>query len=344
MKTVVLCGGGTAGHIVPNIALIPELKKYFSEIVYLGSKDSMEEKLVSEAGIPFYSINSVKFNRQDLLSNFSVPTKLFKCIKECENLLKEICPDVIFSKGGYASLPVTLSAKKLKIPYCIHESDYTMGLANKVSARKADIVFTSFKPTYKKRNGECVGIPLQKSLFCKDDKKSILKSFNLPDRQTILVTGGSLGSKKLNQTIREALPGLTKKYNVIHLTGGGNLSKESFPHYLQYEFTNEIGKFYKIADVTVCRAGATTLFELKALAKKAILIPLSKQVSRGDQIKNAYEFSKESNYQVILEEELSPELLTKKIEELINTSQTKIHSIQNPTKIIAEKLYEVSLK
>lgn len=344
MKSIVLCGGGTAGHIVPNIALIPELKKYFSEIVYLGGANSMEERLAKEVGLKFISVPSVKFNREKLWENIDLPFKLNTCIKKCKKIMKEISPDVVFSKGGYVSLPVVLSAKKLKIPYCIHESDSTLGLANKLCAKNAETVFTNFENTYDGKNGATVGIPLQKSLFETKSRRDILNNLNLPDRATVLITGGSLGSKNLNEKTRAILPILTKEFNVVHLTGKNNLSNDSYYGYCQIEYTNEIGNLYKISDIVICRAGATTLCELNALSKKAVLVPLSKKVSRGDQIKNAKEFIKNGNCVVLDDDTLSANQIYDAVKRLIMLPNPIKKSVLNPSMLIAEKLYDISLK
>lgn len=314
MKKIVLCGGGTAGHILPCVALIPELKKHFDKIYYFGQKNGMEYELVKNLDLTFVDIESVKFSRDKILSNIKIPFVLPKCKKKCAELLKEIAPNVVFSKGGYVSLPVTLACKKLKIPFVIHESDSTMGLANKLVAKSAKMVLTNFHNTYK--NEIVVGIPLRDSLFCSENKDTILKSMSLSQQKTVLVMGGSLGSRNINQIIYNSLERLLKRYNVIHITGKSHPSNITAKNYFHLSYTDDIGRLYKVSDIVISRAGATTINELNALNKKAVFIPLSQSSSRGDQIINAQRATKENElFCMIKEEELTPELLIAKIDE-----------------------------
>ncbi len=317
MKTIILCGGGTAGHVVPCLALIPSLKKHFQNIYYLGSDEGMEKDLVKEAGIPFYSINSIKFSRTNLFSNVKIPFYLPKCVNECKDLLKKLKPDVVFSKGGYISLPVTLASKKLNIPYVIHESDATLGLANKVVAKSAKYVLTNFNDTASYKNALSVGIPLRDSLYSPLTQSEALKKLNLSNRKTILVTGGSLGAVNINNAVENALPNLLDSYNVIHIVGKNNVIKPvKLYGYYPIPYTSEMGLFYKASDIVVSRAGATTISELIALSKKAVLIPLSKKASRGDQLKNVEKIGSYPQFRVIYDENLTSNLLTEKINEL----------------------------
>ncbi len=320
MKKIVLCGGGTAGHILPCVALIPELKKHFDKIYYFGQKNGMEYELVQNLDLTFVDIDSVKFSRDKLLSNIKIPFVLPKYKKKCIKILKEISPSVVFSKGGYVSLPVTLACKKLNIPYVIHESDSTMGLANKLVAKSAKMVLTNFQNTYK--DEIVVGIPLRDSLFCTENKDTILKSMSFSMPKTILVMGGSLGSKNINQTIYNSLERLLKRYNVIHIIGKNNSTSVKYKNYLPLTYTNEIGRLFKVSDIVISRAGATTINELNALGKKAIFVPLSKTSSRGDQVINAQKATAQNNSFLMIEDEnLTPEILLKYIEKLdsINT-------------------------
>lgn len=343
MKKIILCGGGTAGHVIPCIALIPELKKHFDEIVYVGSNEGMEKEIVQRENIPFFSINSVKFNRANLLSNFKIPFLLPRYTNQAVSLLKEIKPDVVFSKGGYVSLPVTLACKKLNIPYVIHESDFSMGLANKIVAKDAKTVMTNFEIN-KGKNYKKFGIPLKSSIFSTKNKDEILKNLNLPKRKTILVTGGSLGAKNLNEKVLQSINSLCKNYNVIHLTGKNNSIKINSFGYIQIPFSSNMGELYKVADVVVSRAGATTLAELDALSKKAVLVPLSSKVSRGDQEKNANYFAKKEGFITILDDELSSEKLIDSITRLMNMTFEKKQNFYLPNENIANELYKIALQ
>lgn len=332
MKKIVLCGGGTAGHILPCLALIPELKKRFDEIYYFGSKDGMEYELVQKENIPFFHVDSIKFSRTNLLSNIKIPFILPKCIKKCEKLLSQLKPDVIFSKGGYVSLPVTESARKLSIPYVIHESDATLGLANKVASRGAKLILTNFPNTHK---GEIVvGIPLRNNLYCNKDKSVLLNSYGLENKKTILVLGGSLGSKTINDNLYKILDLLIKQYNVIHITGKNNPSIIKIKNYLPITFTSDIGKLYLVADIVVSRSGATCIAELQSLGKKVILIPLSKKASRGDQLINAKIITDiNQNFSMILENELTPQILYNQI---LSVDKKELIKYENNNKSNAE--------
>lgn len=340
MKTIILCGGGTAGHVMPNVALLPYLKKF--KVVYLGCKGAIEEELCKQNGIEFHPIEVVKFSRTNLLKNVKIPISLPICVKKCEKLLRSLNPSVVFSKGGYASLPVTISAKRLGIPYVIHESDLSMGVANKLVRKDASIVMTNFESTYTAKNAITTGTPLRDNLFTPLHRTKILESLNLPDKKTILVTGGSMGAKSLNDFIISCLDQLTKNYNVIHLTGKGKGSNVVKEGYLPIEFTQNIGQLYKCADVVVSRAGATAISEIRALGKKAILIPLSKKASRGDQIKNA-KYVECDTIKVFEEDCLDKIRFLKTVDELMRKpAKTAIKSgISNQE--IANILYNISL-
>ena len=340
MKTIILCGGGTAGHVMPNVALLPYLKKF--KVIYLGCKGAIEEELCKQNGIEFHPIEVVKFSRTNLLKNVKIPISLPICVKKCEKLLRSLNPSVVFSKGGYASLPVTISAKRLGIPYVIHESDLSMGVANKLVRKDASIVMTNFESTYTAKNAITTGIPLRDNLFTPLHRTKILESLNLPDKKTILVTGGSMGAKSLNDFIISCLDQLTKNYNVIHLTGKGKGSNVVKEGYLPIEFSQNIGQLYKCADVVVSRAGATAISEIRALGKKAILIPLSKKASRGDQIKNA-KYVECDTIKVFEEDCLDKIRFLKTVDELMRKpAKTAIKSgISNQE--IANILYNISL-
>ncbi len=324
---------------MPCLALIPELKKYFDEIVYVGSEGGMEKELVSKENIPFYTVNSIKFNRTKPLKNLKIPFTLPYCIKDAKILLRELKPDVIFSKGGYVSLPITLAAKKLNIPYVIHESDYSMGLANKLVAKNAEYVMTNFESASTAKNAIKTGIPLKESLFSQKSKSQILNELKLPTRKTILVTGGSLGAVRLNEVLSKCIPTLEKRYNVIHLTGKKNTISQEGYGYIKLPFSDRMGELYKVADVVVSRAGATTLSELEALGKSAVLVPLSQKASRGDQIKNAKEFSKKEGFITILDEELNEKSLIKAIEQLFIENYAKTPQSELPNRRIVELIY-----
>lgn len=311
MKTLVLTGGGTAGHCIPNIALLPELKKHFDKIIYIGSAKGMEKNLAEQNGLEFYAVPCAKLNRSITIKNFAIPFNVVNGVIKAGKLLDKIKPNVIFSKGGYVSIPVVYAGKKRKIPIIAHESDLTLGLANRLTAKHCKKVLTSFPETAKTiPNGLYTGSPLRQSLL-NNDKKTALKKFKLSgEKPVVLVTGGSLGSKTINNAVRDSLSLLLDKFDVIHQCGKNNLEKIKTPKgYIQTEFISDMGSAYACADICVCRAGANTVFELLALKKPCVLIPLPKGASRGDQVLNAEYFQKKGFVSVLPQSVLTPESL-----------------------------------
>ena len=298
MKTIVFAGGGTAGHIMPNIALINELK-YDYNCVYVGG-DGMEKDICASRGIPFYRIDTVKFRRDKLLSNISVPFKLRACVKQAKKVLSEIKPDLVFGKGGYAALPVVLASSA---PVLCHESDFTPGLTTKMCKRKADKVLCAFEPCAKKfKNGLYVGTPLNQSLYrgIKDTAH-----YGLNDLKPIIaVVGGSSGAASVNAKIIDMLPDLLKDYQIIHMTGKNKQGGQKQRGYCSIEFENDMARLYATADILITRAGANAIAECIALNKPTIAVPLEK-ASRGDQLQNAEYYGKLGAIKVLKESELS---------------------------------------
>lgn len=343
MKKIVFTGGGTAGHVVPNIAIMEEVKNK-AEIYYIGS-DKIEKDLITKLNIPFYTITTTKLKRSFSLSNFLIPFKLFKAIKEAKKILKQIKPDVVFSKGGYVALPVVFACKKLNIKVICHESDMSLGLANRLCKNKCKYVCTSFEKTAKEiKNGIFTGSPLRKALFS-GNKENIKKLFkNYSTKPNILIFGGSLGSQIINKVVYESLPKL-KDYNILHITGKNNIKKVDYNNYVGVEFLNNMGDAYSFADIVICRAGSNAINELLALNKPNILIPLSKKASRGDQILNANYFKEKGYSEVILEENLTTDSLVNSIKNLFKNkekfiSTMKKTNLQSANKKIAQLLLE----
>ena len=312
---LVMTGGGTGGHIVPNLALIPYLKKHF-KIYYLGESGSMEQRLVSkDKEITFVEIPAVKLIRKLTPKNILVPYKLLKAVAFAKKVLQDIAPNVIFAKGGYVSLPVAMAGKKLNIPILAHESDYSMGLANKIIHRYAKVMFTSFRETC--ISDKCIysGSPIRQEVFSAN--KEVAEKFcrfQTP-KPTILFFGGSLGSKNINKFVFDNLDKMDS-YNIIHFVGRGNAKETSLPNYCQIEFAENIYDFFALSDVVVCRAGANSIFELLAMQKPMLLIPLSKEASRGDQIENANVFKTQGFAEVLEEKDLSFENFSQKVSRL----------------------------
>ena len=294
MATIVLTGGGTAGHCVPHLAILPYLKNDFDKIYYIGSTNGLEKNIVENANIEFFSVPCVKLNRSLSFDNLTIPFKLAYSIKKAGKILDKLKPDVVFSKGGYVSIPTVIASYKRKIPVISHESDYSMGLANRISARYVRRILTSF-PDTEKLNAKCkyVGIPIRRELF-NVDKTKALESFNLDGKKPILlITGGSQGALTINNVVRSSLPQLLSTFDIIHICGKGNIDdKIQYKGYVQLEFIHKIQNAFAVASVCVTRAGANTLFELLSLKIPSLLIPLPKGSSRGDQIENANYFQK----------------------------------------------------
>lgn len=317
MKRIVLCGGGTAGHIIPNIALVPYLSKYFDKIYYMGNIDGLEYKIATENNLEFYSTDVIKLQRDKLLSNIKIPFVLYKGIKQAKNILRKISPSIIFCKGGYASLPSALAGRCLNIPVICHESDMTLGLANKIISNFADATLTSFKDTIAKGNVIYTGLPIR-DIIDKGNKNKLIRQLNLHMRANILVMGGSQGSQPINKALIDALPYLVKDYNIIHISGKAQSSIES-DFYKNIEFVSNIQDYYDLADIVISRAGATACAEITYLRKKAILIPLPKGNSRGDQEQNANYYEKLGLVKVLQQSNLSKESLISAIKDLENS-------------------------
>ncbi len=300
MKKIILTGGGTAGHVTPNIALIPELKKRGFEIKYIGSFDGIEKKLIEAEGIPYFGVSSGKLRRYRSLKNLSDPFRVLKGISEAKKILKKEKPDIIFSKGGYVSVPVMLAGEALKIPCVIHESDMTPGLANRIAGKKADAFCCNFPETIELLpEGKAIhtGTPIRQELF-KGSREKGLSFAGLPGKKPVLmIICGSLGSVAVNGFVREGLPRLIEKFDIIHLTGKGNLDEGlvgKYVGYKQFEYiSDELPDLFAAADILISRAGANAICEIAALAKPNVLIPLPLSASRGDQIKNAESFEKQ---------------------------------------------------
>lgn len=335
MKSIVLTGGGTAGHVTPNIALIDYLKKEGYKIYYIGSKNGMEKELITNLNIEYYGISSGKLRRYFDLKNFSDMFNVLKGIKEATSIIKKLKPSVIFSKGGFVTVPVIISSKLNKIPSIIHESDITPGLANKISIPFASYVCVSFPETLNfvpKNKGVLTGSPVRNSLY-KGNKNNALKicGFNI-EKPILLVMGGSLGSVKINTILRNSLNNLLNKYQIIHICGKGNIDKNLLNKkgYKQFEYISEqLSDLFASADLIISRAGANSIYEFLALKKPNLLIPLSKSASRGDQILNADSFKKQGFSSVLYEENLNEKSLIDNIDDLYKNKDIYIDKMKS---------------
>ena len=310
MKKIVLTGGGTAGHVTPNIALLPKLRELGYEITYIGSYEGIEKRLISDYDIPYYGVATGKFRRYIDPKNLSDPFRVAKGMSEAKRILKEIKPDVVFSKGGFVSVPVVRAAASLKIPCIIHESDMTPGLANKLCIPVAKKVCCNFPETISKLPaGKAVltGTPIRAELM-QGDKEAAYKLCGFTkDLPVLMVIGGSSGSLVINKEVRTSLPKLLNDFQVVHLCGAGNVDNLLLNQkgYKQFEYLkSELKDVMARADIVVSRAGANAICELLALKKPNLLIPLSAKASRGDQILNAASFQSQGYSLVLAEEDL----------------------------------------
>lgn len=333
MKKIILTGGGTAGHVTPNIALLDELTNKGYEIHYIGSYQGIEKDLIKDTGIPYYGISSGKLRRYLDLKNLSDPFKVAKGCFQAARIIRKIKPDLVFSKGGFVSVPVVIGAKLNLVPSILHESDITPGLANKLCLPFAKRVCTTFAETLKylpKEKAVLTGTPIRQELLQGSDELGrCICNFN-KDLPIIMLVGGSLGAKGLNDKLRLLLPKLLKKYQVVHLCGKGNLepSLDSLVGYKQFEYVkDELSHLFAMSDVIISRAGANAISEILALNKPNILIPLPKAVSRGDQLLNAKSFEEHGYSYVLQEEDLEEDTLFEAIDKVYNSRKNYIEAM-----------------
>ncbi|PWT27662.1 undecaprenyldiphospho-muramoylpentapeptide beta-N-acetylglucosaminyltransferase [Butyrivibrio fibrisolvens] len=321
-KKIVLTGGGTAGHVTPNIALIPYLKEKGYEIIYIGSYDGIEKKLIADFDIKYYGISTGKFRRYFDAKNFTDPFRVIKGFAQARKILKKEKPDVLFSKGGFVSVPVVNAAAGLKIPCILHESDLTPGLANKLCVRSARKICCNFPETMKYLPADkavLTGTPIRDELMTGKAMAGKMLCGFTDSKPVLMVIGGSLGAQSVNEVVREALPRILPYFNVIHICGKDKMDnmRLDVPGYKQFEYVKaELKDLFALADIVVSRAGANSICELLALHKPNLLIPLSSKNSRGDQELNAKSFEQQGFSEVILSEDLDEDILIEKIHEI----------------------------
>ena len=347
MKKIILTGGGTAGHVTPNLALIPALKTRDYEIRYIGSYQGIEKRLAENAGIPYDGISSGKLRRYFDLKNFSDPFRVLKGYGEACRLLKKYQPDVIFSKGGFVSVPVVLAAKRYRIPTILHESDMTPGLANRLCIPSAAKICCNFPETLQhlpEDKAVLTGSPIREELLQGDRLAGLQYTHLSAAKPILLVIGGSLGAVAVNQMIRSLLPRLLPSFQIIHICGKGHLDESLIgrPGYVQYEYVDApLKHLFAAADLAVSRAGANSICELLALRKPNVLIPLSAAASRGDQLLNAASFEKQGFSAVLKEEDMNQDTLFDAIQDTYEhradfISRMKQSSLGNAVETIAD--------
>jgi len=333
MKKIVLTGGGTAGHVTPNIALLPSLQEAGYEITYMGSYDGIEKKLIADFEIPYVGISTGKFRRYLDIKNFTDPFRVIKGFGEAKKFLKTYRPDVVFSKGGFVSVPVVRAAAALKIPCIIHESDMTPGLANKLCIPVAKKVCCNFPETVNylpKEKAVLTGSPIRAELSRGNKLAGLDMCGFSANKPVIMVIGGSLGAANVNKAVRDALPKLLEDFQVVHLCGKGKMDNLllNTPGYKQFEYIKEeLKDLFAMADVVISRAGANAICELLALKKPNILIPLPAASSRGDQLLNAKSFEAQGFSVVLDEDDLTTDLLVQEVKKLYESRQTYVEAM-----------------
>lgn len=351
MRKILLTGGGTAGHVTPNIALLPSLKEANYDIVYMGSYDGIEKKLIADFEIPYIGISTGKFRRYLDVKNFTDPFRVLKGFSEAKKFLKEYHPDVVFSKGGFVSVPVVRAAAALKIPCIIHESDMTPGLANRLCIPVAKKVCCNFPETLENLPADkavLTGSPIRSELLQGNKLAGLDMCGFTANKPVLMVIGGSLGAADVNKAVRLALPRLLERFQVVHLCGKDKLDNLllNTPGYKQFEYVKaELKDLFAMADIVISRAGANAICELLALKKPNILIPLPASKSRGDQILNAKSFEAQGFSIVIDQDYLTENLLLEKVYELYDNrtkyleameKSNQLDSIQTIMKLIEE--------
>lgn len=334
-KKIILTGGGTAGHVTPNLALLPQLKAKGYDIVYIGSKTGIEKELIEGAGVKYHAISSGKLRRYFDWKNF---TDIFRVaagiFQACAIIAKEK-PNVIFSKGGFVAVPVAVGAFLNRVPFVAHESDMTPGLANKLAMPFAKAVCTTFPEAVKYikgGKGVYTGTPIRQELFRGSREQGLTFCGFDAKKPVLLIMGGSLGSVVINDAVKDVLPELTENFRIVHLRGKGNLdsSLDNVEGYRQFEYINkELRDIFAASDIVLSRAGSNAISEFLALNKPMLLIPLSKKASRGDQILNADSFKAQGFAEVIEEEELDGKGLAEAVKKLYNEREKYIGAMKN---------------
>lgn len=328
MKKILMTGGGSAGHVIPNLALLPKLSDHY-KVCYAGT-NGIEFALLKDKGVPFYTFSAPKLVRGSLFRNLTLPLCFLQSVRQAKHILKDARPDLVFSKGGYVSLPVVIAAKKLGIPAVSHESDFSAGLANKIIAKRCALVLTSFPETAASLpNGMFSGSPVREELFGADPAKAREKYGFDGGKPVLLVFGGGSGSAAINRAIDQSLPALLKEFDILHIRGNSKNSTQ-FHGYVPLNFEQDMASAYACSDYVVSRAGSNTVFEILALKKRALLIPLENGRSRGDQVENAHYFKERGLCHVLREKDLSAQSLQKALHDLTDDHDLPVRLARAP--------------
>lgn len=333
---IVLTGGGTAGHVSVNEALIPIFLEKGYDVHYIGSYDGIEKELIGDRyeEVTYHSIQSGKLRRYFSMKNFTDPFKVGVGVLQALSILRKLKPDLIFSKGGFVTVPVVFAAKLAKIPVVIHESDVTPGLANKLALPLSKHIFTVFEQTLQyvpSDKSTCTGAVIRPELFHGTREDGLRIARLTGEKPVVLIMGGSQGSVVINEAIRKDLPSILQSFEVIHLCGKNNIDEklEHLQGYTQFEYVTEgLPHLLAASDFAVSRAGSNTIFELLAAKKPMLLIPLSAAQSRGDQLLNATHFNKLGFADVLEEEILNEQKLSGNLLKLYNRRTEFIENME----------------
>jgi UDP-N-acetylglucosamine--N-acetylmuramyl-(pentapeptide) pyrophosphoryl-undecaprenol N-acetylglucosamine transferase len=338
---IILTGGGTAGHITPNIALLPGLRANGFSIDYIGLRGGMEAQLIAREGVPFHGIRAGKLRRYLDVKNMLDLGNTAMGFAQALRILRAIKPDVVFSKGGFVSCPVVWAARLRHIPVVLHESDITPGLANQLClpfAEKVCVAFPETLPHLPPGKGVLTGLPIRAALLAGDAAQGRALCRFGKEKPVLMVIGGSQGAECINTMIRATLPILTREFQLCHIVGKGNLRPElqASGKYCQFEYvSDELPHLFAMADLVISRAGATTLFELLALRKPHLLIPLAARASRGDQILNAASFEKQGFSRVLPEEQLEETTFLHAVRETYRERQSYLAAMERVSAVSA---------
>ncbi|NLV58230.1 MAG: undecaprenyldiphospho-muramoylpentapeptide beta-N-acetylglucosaminyltransferase [Clostridiales bacterium] len=333
-RLIVLTGGGTAGHVTPHVSLIPKLKANGYDIHYIGTQSGIERGMIATIpGVVYHAVQSGKLRRYFSIQNFTDPFRVIWGAFQSIRLMRKLRPDVCFSKGGFVSVPVVFGAWLCHVPAVCHESDLTPGLANRICARFARRVATTFPECAEALGPKAVmtGTPLRPEIFTGSRASGLALAGFTGAKPVLLMTGGSLGAQSINQCLRKILPSLLPHMDVLHLCGKGNLdpSLENTPGYCQKEFLlAELPDALAAADIVLSRAGSNTLCELVALQKPMLLIPYPKGASRGDQIQNAWSYERQGLAQVLPQENMTPSSLQEALMHLLKTKDSLLAALR----------------
>ncbi|MFD7505400.1 glycosyltransferase [Streptomyces sp. NPDC059850] len=296
-----ITGGGSAGHVVPALAVAARLPAHGAqELVFFGRSGSIEHEYAEKAGIPFSAVPSAGLKRYRSWGNLLMPFTVLRGIGAAVVAMRRERPDALFSKGSYVSVPVGIAAWLCRVPIVVHESDHSLGLANKIVARMAARVCLSVAapadtPRWISRKSTVTGLPLRHDLAAGNPER-LRRKLGIPvGKPVLLIFCGSSGSQRVNAAVQSQLALLRGHFSILHVRGKGNLDPalQNVPGYWQVEYLHdEMADALWLADLVIGRAGATTLAELEALDKRAVLVPLPAAVSRGDQLDNADAFER----------------------------------------------------